>query len=611
MGIWQTVKASLQLLSPADRKKYAIITFAQMSTALFDLLGVFTLGLTGLLSLSYLQHVKPSPLAQKFLDTFHLGQLGPARAIGAVALTATVMFILKGIIALWLLRKTLRFLASRSAGLSASVTRRMFKKSLLFVQARSSQEASYALAAGVTSTIGETLGPAVIIACEVTLLVVLTSALMLIAPLTTLGAMAYFGLIAFLIQKGLGTWTFRASRVRTQAEIASTKFVQEAIGSYREIAVADKMDYYIDGVANIRHASASATSELQYIGYIPKYALDVALMLGATLLGAVEFVTKDLNTAVTTLALFLTAGTRVMPSLLRLQAGFLRIRTIAGPREAAFRLLTDLETDDVRQKAFRELHGHDVSASDLHDFRSDVDVSMVTVTYPERDQPALRDVSFTVSSGQSLAIVGPSGAGKSTIADILLGVIQPDHGSAHISGVRPAQAVKVWPGAIGYVPQSVGLMDGSIRRNVAIGLDEDEIDDVRVWEALQQASLAEFIRSDGLTLDSPVGERGVRLSGGQRQRLGLARALYTRPKLLVLDEATSALDAETEHTINQVLVDLTGSVTLVTIAHRLATVRRADKVVYLEDGRILATGTFEEVREAIPGFDKQAKLLGL
>jgi ABC-type multidrug transport system fused ATPase/permease subunit len=154
-------------------------------------------------------------------------------------------------------------------------------------------------------------------------------------------------------------------------------------------------------------------------------------------------------------------------------------------------------------------------------------------------------------------------------------------------------------------------MDGSIRRNVAIGLDANEIDDTRVWEALDKASLGDFLRSDGLTLDSPVGERGVRLSGGQRQRLGLARALYTRPKLLVLDEATSALDSETENTINKVLQELAGSVTLITIAHRLATVRNANTVVYIEDGQIRATGSFEEVRAAIPGFDKQASLLGL
>ena len=611
MGIWQIVKRSLNLLSPQDRKRYTLITVAQMSTALFDLVGVFTLGLTGLLSLSYLQHVEPSATAKKVLATLHLGGLGPAKVIGVVALTATVMFILKGIVALWLLRKTLRFLASRSARMSATMTQRLFKNSLLFVQARSSQEVAYALAAGVTSAVGETLGPAVVIACEVALLAVLTTALMIIAPLTTLGAMVYFALIAYIIQKGLGSWTFRASRARTQAEISSTKFVQEAIGSYREITVADKMDYYIDGVANIRLASTASTSELQYIGYIPKYALDVALMLGASLLGGIEFVTKDLNTAVTTLALFLTAGTRVMPSLLRLQAGFLRIRTIAGTREAAFRLINDLEAEDERLAALRAIHGDDGVPTDMHEFSSTVELGGITVTYPERDQPALNNVSFTVTPGESLAIVGPSGAGKSTIADILLGVISPDHGTAHISGVKPSQAVKIWPGAIGYVPQTVGLMDGSIRRNVAIGLDEDEIDDVRVWEALEQASLAAFIKADGLTLDSPVGERGVRLSGGQRQRLGLARALYTRPKLLVLDEATSALDAETEHTINQVLLDLAGSVTLITIAHRLATVRRADKVVYLEDGKILATGTFEQVREAIPGFDKQAKLLGL
>ena len=611
MAILQTVKQSLNLLNDKDRKKFYLVTLAQMSTSFLDLAGVFTLGLTGLLSLSYIQQVSPSPIAKAVLKTFHLNQIDPGKAIGAVALAATVLFMLKGISALWLLRKTLRFLANRSAAKSAELTQRMFKNSLLFVQNRSSQEASYAISAGVNSAISETLGPAVVIICEITLLAVLTIALMIITPAVTIGAMIYFLIIGLLIQRGLGSWTMRASKSRTRAEISSTMFVQEAISSYREITVADKMDHFIDGVSNIRHQSTSSSAELQFIGYIPKYVLDVALMLGATILGAVEFLTKDLNSAVTTLALFLTAGTRVMPSLLRLQSGFLRIRTISGTREVAYRLIKDLQDEDSRLEALRKLEAPESEPEISAPFTPAVEISHVTFSYPNRDMHALRDVTITVHPGESLAIVGPSGAGKSTIADIILGVIQPDQGSARISGIKPAQAVKIWPGFIGYVPQTVGLMDGSIRRNVAIGLDAADIDDVRVWEALDQASLGDFLRSDGLTLDSPVGERGLRLSGGQRQRLGLARALYTKPKLLVLDEATSALDSETEHTINQVLQDLAGNVTLITIAHRLATVRNANKVVYLEGGQIQAVGSFEEVRAAIPGFDKQASLLGL
>ena len=611
MAIRQTVKQSLSLLNSGDRKKFYLVTLAQMSTALLDLAGVFALGLTGILSLSYIQEIAPSPIAKSVLTFFHLNQLDPGKAIGAVALTATALFMVKGILALMLLRKTLRFLANRSAAKSAELTRRMFKNSLLFVQNRSSQEASYAISAGVNSAISETLGPAVVIICEITLLAVLTVALMIITPTVTIGAMVYFLIIGLLIQRGLGSWTMRASRSRTKAEISSTMFVQEAISSYREITVADKMDYFIDGVANIRHQSTSSSAELQFIGYIPKYVLDVALMLGATILGAFQFLTKDLNSSVTTLALFLTAGTRVMPSLLRLQAGFLRIRTISGTREVAHRLIRDLQEEESRVNALVSVHDPKSSEEQPDSFESVVEISHVTFCYPNRDQHALQDVSISVQAGESLAIVGPSGAGKSTIADIILGVVQPDQGIARISGVKPNVAVKVWPGVIGYVPQTVGLMDGSIRRNVAIGLDANEIDDTRVWEALEKASLGDFLRSDGLTLDSPVGERGVRLSGGQRQRLGLARALYTRPKLLVLDEATSALDAETENTINKVLQELAGNVTLITIAHRLATVRNANKVIYLEDGQVKATGSFEEVRAAIPGFDKQASLLGL
>jgi ABC-type multidrug transport system fused ATPase/permease subunit len=207
--------------------------------------------------------------------------------------------------------------------------------------------------------------------------------------------------------------------------------------------------------------------------------------------------------------------------------------------------------------------------------------------------------------------VGSTGAGKSTLADVILGVISPQAGSVDISGVPPRVAIERWPGAISYVPQAVALVAGTVRENVALGMPDDAISDDLVWEALRRAHLADFLSESREGLDTTIGERGFRLSGGQRQRLGIARALYTRPRLLVLDEATSALDAETEQAIIRTLEDLEGEVTTITVAHRLATVRNADQVVYLEGGRIVARGTFEQVRAQVTDFDRAAALLGL
>jgi len=216
-----------------------------------------------------------------------------------------------------------------------------------------------------------------------------------------------------------------------------------------------------------------------------------------------------------------------------------------------------------------------------------------------------------VAAGASVALVGPTGAGKSTLADAILGVVKPAQGEVLIGGLPPLEAVSQWPGALAYVPQTVAIATGTIRQNVALGLPERAIDDDRVWEALKSARLDDFLKEAREGLDTIVGESGVRLSGGQRQRLGIARALYTRPRLMVLDEATSALDAETERAIVDTLQELEGEVTIVTIAHRLATVRHCDLVVYLEAGRVVAQGSFDEVIAAVPNFAQQAHLLGL
>ena len=235
----------------------------------------------------------------------------------------------------------------------------------------------------------------------------------------------------------------------------------------------------------------------------------------------------------------------------------------------------------------------------------------VNYTYPGNIVPTISEASFEVKPGEVIALVGPSGSGKSTLIDIMLGILKPNSGNVKISGVSPLQAINTWPGAISYVPQETRITSDSIKGNVAMGFPVREQIDPVIIDAIRIAQLESVLFENNLSLDSDVGEAGSKLSGGQKQRLGIARAMFTHPHLLVLDEATSSLDGETEASISDAIHDLRGSTTVVMIAHRLSTVRNADIVVYLSKGKVLATGTFDEVRNTVPDFDRQAKLMGL
>ena len=213
--------------------------------------------------------------------------------------------------------------------------------------------------------------------------------------------------------------------------------------------------------------------------------------------------------------------------------------------------------------------------------------------------------------GTVIALVGPSGSGKSTLVDLMLGILKPTSGIVEISGMAPNAAIKKWPGLISYVPQEVLITKASLLENVGLGFAAEEIDKAQALTSLRKAKLEELIGSGDSGVSQSIQERGGNLSGGQKQRIGIARALYTKPELIILDEATSALDVSTESEISDALLALKGNVTLVLVAHRLSTVRNADLVLYVDSGRIIAQGTFEEVRLQVPQFDRQANLLGL
>jgi ABC-type multidrug transport system fused ATPase/permease subunit len=223
----------------------------------------------------------------------------------------------------------------------------------------------------------------------------------------------------------------------------------------------------------------------------------------------------------------------------------------------------------------------------------------------------LSNVKFSVSPGELVSIVGPSGSGKSTLADLILGIIEPQLGQVQISGLRAEKAIRKWPGAIGYVPQDVSIMSGTIRDNIVMGLSEVEISEKMINDCLGIAQLEEFVSSLPQGINTAVGEQGAKLSGGQKQRLGIARALVTNPQLIIFDEATSALDGVTEAAISKAIQALKGKISIILIAHRLSTVRNSDQIIYISNGEMICKGSFDFVRNEIPDFDTQASLMGL
>jgi len=612
MTLLESIRASLSLLDSRSRRILWLLVLVQVALAFLDMIGVLLFGVVAALSAAAISGEQPA-LITGLLERLGLSDQDEISLAITLAVVAGVIFVAKSIISFFLIRRAYRFLASRQAIVSSRLASSLLARPLLDVQRRSSQQTSYALVQGANAATLGVLGSAVVVAAEIAVLVVIFAGLLVVDPLVAVFTVVFFGLIGWTLLRILGRWAKRLGKELSATEIASITSVQNALRTYREVTVTGRRRLYVDKFRALRWDASRVQANMQVMGQVTKYVFEIALIIGGGLLAVSQFLTRDVVSAVAVIAVFLAAASRLMPSLLRLQAAFLTIRSSAGIAAPTLDLARELQEAPDSYELEPDLRARLVEGvtQGFPGFVASICVEDVTLTYPQADGPAVDGVTLTVRAGESLALVGPTGAGKSTIADLILGVLEPDQGSVSLSGVDAGTAIQRWPGAITYVPQDIAVLDGTIRDNVALGLPDDVVNDDLVWEALERSSLAAFIREERNGLDTTVGENGVRLSGGQRQRLGLARALYTQPRLLVLDEATSALDAETELAVSQALDHLGGDVTLVIIAHRLATIRHCTQIAYLEHGRILAYGAFDEVRAQQPNFDRQAALLGL
>jgi len=600
-----TIVACAKLLPESDRKKLILVSILQLFLSLMDLVAIGIVGVLGALTIRGINSQEPGNRVSAILDFLHLSSFSFQETVAILGLLAGALLISRTLASVFLTRKTFFFLARRGAYISSLLVSKLLTQSILVIQQRTSQMTVYSLTSGVDAIVLRILGPLVAMVSDVTILLVMAIGLFVVDPRTAVSAIVMFGLVGFASYRLMHKRAKAIGELNSQMEVKSQEKIIEVLTSYRELTVANRKDYYSKSISDIRQEVSSTNAEMAFMPNISKYIIESTVVFGAIVVSGIQFLLNDASRAVGTLSIFLAAGMRIAPAALRLQQAAITIKSSIGTARPTLELINQL--NDVRPIEISK-NGLDL----IHKgFKPEVEVRNSSLTYPENREPSISDVSLKVPEGSTLAFVGPSGAGKTTIIDILLGVLDPQMGEVLISGKKPAEASTTWPGAIAYVPQDIAIASGTIRENVALGYPREIATDELVLNALKVAGLDTFVQSLKDGIDTVVGERGTKISGGQRQRLGIARGMFTKPALLVLDEATSALDGETELQVSDAIRGLRGSTTVILIAHRLSTVRDADKVVYMADGRIVAAGTFEEVRSQVPDFDRQAVLMGL
>jgi ABC-type multidrug transport system fused ATPase/permease subunit len=600
-----TIARSVRVLPRSDRPKIIAVVLLQIGLGFLDLVGVAAFGVLGALAVTGVQSIQPGNRVSGVLSLLGLSHLSFQNQIAVLGLSAAGVLVLRTVLSIVVTRKIFFFLSRRAAMISTDLVSRLLSQSLLKVQERSTQDTLYSLTAGVTSITLGVLGTSIALISDGSLLIIMVIALFVVDSTIAITSLLFFGALGFILYRTMNVKAHKLGYLNSEIAIQSNEKIIEVLDSYRESVVRNRRDYYAREIGKLRMKLADVLAEMQFMPNVSKYVIESGIVIGGVLIAGVQFALQDARHAVGTLSVFLAAGTRIAPAIMRLQQSAIQIRSGIGVAMPTLILIESLRNAPPVKEVDDEL---DV----IHDgFVSNVSLANVGLTYPDKSSPALDDISLHLVNGMSLAIVGPSGAGKTSLVDVLLGVLPANTGVISVAGKPPLDAIARWPGAISYVPQDVTISNGTFRENVCLGYPAEVATDELVWSALEVAQLADFVRDLPQGLDTPVGERGTKISGGQRQRLGIARAMFTRPKLLVLDEATSSLDGQTEADISDSIQALKGSVTVVMIAHRLSTVRNADQVIYMDQGRIVAQGSFDEVRSAVPDFDSQAKLMGL
>ncbi|NVM95569.1 ABC transporter ATP-binding protein [Arthrobacter wenxiniae] len=590
----RTLGQLLPLLPPNARR--FLVLFAALSSVLVlvdsGALGIFALVLNQIMQSQSTGASMRLPVIGTISDNLGL----------IILVCAAAVMILKSLLNIWLQWVSTRRFADYELEIGTVLFQSYIRAPWTSRQNRSTTELVRMMDVGIANTIAGVLFPAVILPSQALTFASVLLILVAASWQTALITVIYLGLIAAFLYLYLSKKSYEAGRVNRDSAMRMSTLVSEMLAALKEITLRDKANEVGDVVYVSRERAARSRSNIRFLGSVPKFVIDMALIGGFLIIGTVGYFAGGIGAAMSSVAIFALAGFKMVPALTTIQSQVTLVQSTLP--------YTELVMADIREAAEFRKNAEKLGKTPIHGEPKVLELRNVEFTYPGANGPAVTQINLSLPMGSSVGVVGQSGAGKSTLIDIFLGLLVPSNGTMTLDGIPLEDVLADWRKRVGYVPQEVAIFDGSVAQNVALSWGGD-VDEERVRTALARAQLLETIESRPDGIHGRVGERGGALSGGQRQRLGIARALYMDPLVLVLDEATSALDTATEAAVAKAIAELHGDMTVISVAHRLSTIRDNDQVCYMKDGSIITQGTFDEVVHTNQEFAQQAALAGL
>jgi ABC-type multidrug transport system fused ATPase/permease subunit len=577
MQMLDTVKQSLLLVDVRERYVLAILTALRALLGLFDIAGIFLVGL-----------LLAKGTAQIAITNSQGDEVGFASRIAAdftliqIASVALILFLSKSIFASLLMRViTIRF-AEAESRIVPLVFLRILRSPISKVSKHSQSDYVMSLLHSAGSAISQLLTVILTIFSELTLLIFISITFALVDLKITIYIVVYFLILGILIHKTIGTNLQRAGKRQLVAALSASSTVHDSLGSFREIHTLEKQNDFSIKFGEARSTYARSSASLNFLAQLPRYIVESAVMVGAIGLAGFTLSTGDPASAAGTLGIFLTGGLRIMASMLPLQNSLGSLKQLTAQADLFLGLTKEFPAEingsEIRFKA---------KTTQMNLKPIEIVLDQVSYSYENSEFHAVKSVSLKVPSGHTVAFIGASGSGKSTLADLIVGLLAPTSGTVSVENPDFRN--------VGYVPQSPGMVSGTISENITLDVNKQVIDPERLNNALSLSHLTDLVRNLENGVDTELGAQSDGLSGGQLQRIGLARAIYANPGLLVLDEATSALDAETEAAVSDSLRTLHGTCTTIVIAHRLSTIQNVDKVFVFDKGEVVASGKFSEL----------------
>jgi ATP-binding cassette, subfamily B, bacterial PglK len=592
----EQVKQSLSYLDRREKTRLSIAILVQIVLALLDMAAAASLGIVGVIAAVSITNSSVPNSVLKLENALGIANFAAAVQITILSLVTVVLFILKTAGSLYLNRKVLLFLAGRQVHIAREIWNKLLRGDYLTIARYPRQELAQAITDSLNISIIGVLGNFILAFSELILLSFLFILLSVLYPAMAILILLTLGTLAFLTQNLVGEKTRKLNAEYSLAAVASKAVLMDALSALPEIKVSGHFSTFIDKFAIDRANAAGAYVRSLWLGQVPKYVLEIGLVFSGFIL---FFFTQETSTAIDAIgkiAVFLTVSSRLVPSILRLQALLISLHANTGISKSINTLQEELLK--IKNSTFNVNSQDSISLNQIEaTVATEILLEGVSFRYMHRPQTfEFGDIS--IPRGKTIAILGRSGVGKTTLVQLILGLIEPITGSVKLDGLSPRNRIAAKVGSITYLPQSVAIVSGSIAENVALGIPLEDIDEDRLWDALEVGALIDWVDSQPGGLTTSIDQAGLNLSGGQLQRIGIARAVYSRPNLIVLDEPTSSLDEKTENAFLSMLENLRGQTTILMITHKLATLDYVDGAILLEESNNLVTARLLDPKSA-------------